>query len=159
MTGGRQSYRNFILDGLQKGYENPFHNPKSRLILGDEEFVARVKQFLKKGSYRDQPDYRDLVMTTLEPEQVLDIVTRHFKITTDLLRRRRYNGTLRGIAAELMFKYCNITQSQIGTILGSVDYGVVHLLRRRMREQLVKDGSICKMYAEVEAKVQDACRM
>jgi len=159
MAGGRQRYRDFMRDGLQRNCENPFCDLKSRLILGDEDFVARVKRCLKYGSLRDQPDYRDLVVTRLEPEQVMDILTRYFGINLDLLRQRRGNGMLRGIAAELMYKYCKITQAKVGFLLGGIDYGAVHLLRRRMKEQITKDDIIRKQYAEVEAKVQDACRM
>jgi len=37
---------------------------------------------------------------------------------------------LRIIAAELLYKYCEITQVQIGGLLGGIDYVSVHQLRR-----------------------------
>ena len=157
-AGGRQGYQEFMSDGVRRGLVNPFSKLQHRLILGDYDYIARVKRFLRRGSMRDQPAYRSMVIKTLEPAQVLTVIIQYMGIDLTSLKTRRGNGVIRGIAAELVHKYCDISQSQIGVFLGGIDYGAVHLLRRRLRERMEKDSAVRKQFAEIEEKISDACR-
>lgn len=159
MVGGRRQYCDFIIDGIRRDIASPFKKVQSRMILGDTDFVARVKRYLRHGSLRDQPSYRELVMNVLEPEVVVGLLERHTGISRESLQKRKSHGVMRGIAAELLYKYCELTQSQIGSILGGIDYGAVHLLRRRLREKMDKDATLRKKFKEIETKVGMACRM
>ena len=159
MVGGRKKYRDFVVDGLKRDIESPFRKIRSRIILGDADFVAKAKRFLRRGSLREQPSYRDLVMSTIEPEVVVGIITKEFEINQESLRQRRANGEIRGIVADLLYKYCDITQSQIGSYLGDIDYVSVHQLRRRLREKMNENAEVRQRYAEAEAKVKAACIM
>ena len=154
MVGGRRAYRAFIIDGLKRGIENPFKKVRNRIILGDANFARKAKRFLKRGSVREQPSYRDMVVSTLEPEVVLGILQRDCGISEESLKVRNSNGVMRGIAAELLYKYCEITQAQIGHLLGDIDYMSVSQLRRRLKEKMNQDVGIRKRYAEVEAKLK-----
>ena len=154
MVGGRRAYRAFIIDGLKRGIENPFKKVQNRIILGDANFARKAKRFLKRGSVREQPSYRDLVVSTLEPEVVVGILQRECGISEESLKVRNSNGVIRGIAAELLYKYCEITQAQIGHLLGAIDYMSVSQLRRRLKEKMQQDVEIRKRYAEVEAKLK-----
>jgi REP element-mobilizing transposase RayT len=155
MIGGRRAYRSYMTGALKHTAENPFKKVKRRMILGGEDFVAEVKRHLKKGSLRDQPAYRDLVISVLEPEVLLKILSRECGISKKSLQRRKTNGVLRGIVAELLYKYCEITQSQIGQLLGNIDYGAVYLLRHRLREKMKRDVTVTRRYHELEAKVKE----
>ena len=159
MVGSRRAYRTFVIDGLRLDIASPFKKVQSRMILGDADFVAQVKCYLRRGSVRDQPSYRELVMNALEPELVVGILRRECGISEESLKVRKSNGVIRGIAAELLYKYCEITQSQIGNILGGIDYGAVYLLRRRLREKMVENETVSEKYKEIEAKVMNACSM
>ncbi len=159
MVGSRREYSAYVIDGLRKDLENPFGKMRSRVILGNDDFVAKVKRYLKPGSLRDQPSYRDLALNVLEPKIVIGILEKEYGISAKLLQARESEGVLRGITAELLYKYCNITQSQIGQLLGGIDYGAVHLLRRRLREKMCKDNILRKRYEEIEGKVKNVCRM
>jgi len=157
MAGGYRGYREFVRDGLRRGIESPFSKIQHRLILGDKDFIVRVKHYLKRGSVRDQPAYRELVVNTLEPAQIFSILTRHMRVNQEALKQRRDHGLIRGMAAELLHRYCDLSQSQIGIILGGIDYGAVHLLRRRVRERMEKDTVVRKQYLAIEKEVSDAC--
>jgi len=109
---------------------------------------------LKRGSVREQPAYCDLVVSTLAPEVVMGILQRECGISEESLKVRKSNGVMRGIAAELLYKYCEITQAQIGHLLGDIDYMSVSQLRRRLKEKMQQDVGIRKRYAEVEAKLK-----
>jgi len=151
MVGNRRAYRDFVLDGLKRDIENPFKKVKSRIILGNDDFAADVKQYLRRGSRREQPSYRDIVTTVLEPEVVLGILRREYRISKELLQRRGTQGVIRGIVAELLYKYCEITQVQIGQLLGDIDYMAVCQLRKRLKEKMQQDAAIKKKYVEIEA--------
>lgn len=159
MVGDRRAYRTFIIDGLKHKIASPFKKVQSRIILGNDGFVKQVKRYLKRGSVREQPSYRELVRNILEPELVLGILRRECGISEELLKERKSNGVIRGIVAELLYKYCEITQRQIGNILGGIDYGAVYLLRRRLRENMNKNESVIKKYKEIEARMINACSM
>jgi len=154
MIGDRRAYRAFIIDGLKRGIENPFKHVQNRIILGDANFARKAKRFLKRGSVREQPSYRDMVVSTLEPEVVVGILQRECGISEESLKVRRSNGVIRGIAAELLYKYCEITQAQIGHLLGDIDYMSVSQLRRRLKEKMNQDAEVRKRYAEFEAKLK-----
>ena len=151
MVGGRQQYRDFIIDGLKRGIASPFNKLRSRIILGDEGFVVKVKRFLRRGSCREQPAYRDLVVGALEPEVVMRILAKEFGISVELMRRRGGAGIVRGMVAELLYRFSDLSQGEIGRLLGGIDYMAVYQLRRRLRERLVQDAALRQRYAEAES--------
>ncbi|MEO0136176.1 MAG: transposase [candidate division WOR-3 bacterium] len=159
MVGGRRGYCDFIRDGLRRGVESPFGGVRARVILGTEEYVKKVKNYLRRGSVREQPGYREIVFNPLAPVRVLDIVAEYFGVSVKRLKESGGYGEVRGVLAELMYRYCDTTQSAIGEILGGIDYGAVYLLRRRLRERMDRDANLRKRYTEVEAKVRNECRM
>jgi putative transposase len=150
MVGDRNGYRKSVIDGIKKGIDNPFQKVKSRVILGDDDFVARAKKYIRRASVREQPSYRDVVIKTLEPEVVLGVLSRECGIKKGILQRRRVNGEVRGMVAELLYKYSEITQVQIGRLIGDVDYVSVHYLRKRFRERMKENSKIRKIYQKTE---------
>jgi len=154
MIGGRRAYRSYVIGALKRAVEDPFTKVKRRMILGGDDFVAEVKRYLRRGSLRDQPAYRDLVMSVLEPEVLLGFLSRECGISKESLQVRKTHGVIRGIVAELLYKYCEITQSQIGRLLGDIDYGAVHLLRRRLRDKMNTDTTVRKRYNELDTQVK-----
>ncbi|MBE0433007.1 transposase [candidate division WOR-3 bacterium] len=159
MVGGRRAYRAFVIDGIKKNIEDPFKRVRSRVILGSDEFITQAKQYLRRVSRREQPAYQDLMTPVLEPEQLLGILSRECGINIDSLRQRRTAGELRGIAADLLYKYCDITQTQIGRLLGNIDYVSVHQLRRRLKKKMAEDVGLREHYRRIEAKIKAACIM
>ena len=156
MVGGRRAYRKFVMDGLQRGLESPFRHVRSRMILGDGDFAALVKRYLRRVSSREQPAYREMINVTLEPEVVLGILRREFGIGKAALTQRGSYGILRGMVAELLYKYCDIIQVRIGQLLGGIDYMAVSLLRKRIREKMEQDAAIRKRYSAIETKIKES---
>jgi putative transposase len=154
MVGGRDGYRTFVRDGLRRGFENPFKHVRSRMILGDGDFAASVKRYLRRASAREQPAYREMISFTQEPEVVLGILRRECGISKEALEQRGANGIIRGIVAELLYKFCEITQAEIGRLLGDIDYMSVYQLRGRLKRKMNKDYEVKKKYCELEMKLQ-----
>lgn len=160
MVGGRRAYRKYVLDGLRRGVANPFDDMRYRVILGDDDFVELIRsKYIQEGSLREQPSYRTLVADMLEPGVVLGCVARVCGVTeADLGRCRvRGNGLVRGIAAESLYQYSALTQSMIGSLLGGIDYGGVHQLRRRLGKMIEQDTTAKKKYEDVERKLKKLC--
>lgn len=153
MIGGRRAYGRYMIDGLKRGVADPFKKVQRRMILGSDDFAAEVEHHLQHGSLRDQPAYREFVMQVLKPEELLKFLAQECGITDHVLRMRQAHGPTRGLVAELLYKYCNITQSQIGKLLGGIDYGAVHLLRRRVREKMRKNAELKKLYDDLDARI------
>ena len=124
------------------------------VILGDDDFVAKVKRSLRRGSVREQPSYRDMVVSILEPKVVVGVLTKECGISKKILKRRGSNGVVRGIVADLLYKYSDITQVQIGQLLGDIDYMSVSQLRRRLKEKMSQNVGIRKKYADAETKLK-----
>jgi len=156
MVNDRSQYRKFVLDGIKKDIDNPFKKVKSRIILGDDDFVMKAKKYIRRASVREQPSYRDIMIKTLEPEVVLGILTREFGIKKGIIQRRGVNGEIRGMVAELLYKYSDITQAQIGKLIGDIDYVSVHHLRKRFREKMKKSSKVREIYKKTEVKLRSS---
>lgn len=156
VVGGRAQYRAFILDGLRRGIVSPFKDVFGNMILGGKEFISKVKGFLRRGSRREQPAYRDLVSNILLPEVVLQILAKEFGIRVELVCRRGGEGIVRGMVAELLYRFSDVTQAEIGRLLGGIDYMAVYQLRRRFRAKLIQDAGLRKRYAEAENVLKES---
>ncbi|HEC78465.1 MAG TPA: hypothetical protein ENI34_04895 [candidate division WOR-3 bacterium] len=155
MVGGRRAYQRFMVDGLKKDIENPFEDVQYQTILGDGDFVARVKnKYIEEGSLREQPMYRGMVSGVIDPEVVLRCVVRVMGIDRGELMKREQGGIVRGIAAEMLYKYSGLTQAQIGNLLGDVDYGAVYQLRYRMKKRLAHNKRLQVQYRNIEQAIK-----
>jgi putative transposase len=156
MAGGRRAYGDFLQDGLRRDLDNPFNQVKNQLILGDEQFVSRVKGQVATGSQREQPAYRDLVLNQIDPERAMAIIAQALKESPVILRQPRGSGIVRGIAAELLYRYCDLTQARLGRLLGGIDYMAVYQLRRRLRVKIIQDPAARKLFDVAETAITKA---
>jgi REP element-mobilizing transposase RayT len=162
MVGSRRAYRKYVLDGLRHGVMNPFDDVRYRIILGDDDFVELIRsKYIQEGSLREQPSYRTLVADLLKPEAVLSCVKHVCGVADEDLACRwvRGNGVVRGIAAELLYQFSALTQSMIGSLLGGIDYGGVHQLRRRLVKTIEQNTIARKKYEDVERELRKLCSM
>jgi hypothetical protein len=160
VAGGREAHRRYIQDGLKGQMDDPFKHVREQMILGDDDFVARIRgQHIAAGSLRDQPSYRGLVTGVISPDALLDCVARILKVTRGTITAAgvRGRGTIRGIAAELLYRYSDLTEAGIGRLLGGIDYGAVHQLRRRLKERVNRDPSVRVGYDGVERELNRLC--
>ena len=155
---GEIAYRNFVLDGLQKGIINPFDNIQYQTILGDGKFTACIKaKYIGEGSLRDQPSYREVMYDRIKPNTIIEIIASTFNIPIKTINQRRSNGKVRGITAELLYRFCGLNNRQIGQTLGGIDYGGVHQLRRRLKEQIDKSKILKQQYDQIVLKIEERC--
>ncbi len=154
-VSGRHAYQKFIYDGLENGVKNISEMIQFQVILGDDDFVAKIKaKYLNSGSLREQPAYREITAIVLSPEQVIKVCSEILKVTPDQIKARSGDGVIRGIVAYMLHKYCSITQHEIGEILGGIGYTAVNMLIRRFKEK-IEYPDIKNMYTVVEARIKN----
>ena len=156
MIGGRRAYRRFIQDGLLKGTKNPLEKVQYQIMLGDEDFVVELKNnFLERGSSREQPVYRELTSENIAPQHVMHHVINVMNTEMEILRKRERAGVLRGIAAEMLYRYSGLKLADIGKLLGGIDYCAVYQLRRRLKKLLERDKGLRHKFKEIERRIQE----
>ncbi len=156
MVGGRRKYRDFVLDGLRHGTRNPFEELKGRVILGSDDFVSKVmNEYITDGSVREQPSYRSLVADELEPEAIINCVANALAIDKKKLLIRLSDGVARGIVSDMLYRFSELKQVEIGKLLGNIDYSAVSQLRRRLKKKMEQNKKIMSLYEKAEGKVRE----
>ncbi len=67
--------------------------------------------------------------------------------------RRGNNSTDRAILMELLYRFCNITQAEIGQMVGKIDYSSVSVARKRLRIKMEKDLALKKQFQNILSKL------
>ena len=156
MVGNQRRYRKFLLDGLQSGVKDPFMDVQYRMVLGDDDFVSRVRgEYLENGSLSEQPTYREMVGKFIAADEVLTCVAKTLGVDIDRARVRLGGSIERGIIAELLYRYSGIKQREIGQLLGGVGYTTVSMMRRHLNEVMKKNEDVKAQYEKVERSVRN----
>ncbi|MBW1733560.1 MAG: transposase [Deltaproteobacteria bacterium] len=140
---GRKRYRAFVNRGLMQDIDNPLTLGKGSGIVGGEDFVQWVKEKFvgEKKDHREQPALREL-KKAFSPEELLEI---YFRLSgereSDILTKGK-NAAGRAMLMELLYRFSRITQSQIGEMVGGVDYSAVSQARSRLRKRLGEDKKL-----------------
>lgn len=155
LAGGRRAYRDFVLDGLRRNVDSPFLGSSDRMVLGDEAFVARVRdEHVRTGSKQEQPAYREPTTAWLEPETIVECVAGALNKDKNELLSRSSGGVARGILAEMLQRWGGLSGKAAGMLMGGVHYSTVSQLRRRLKSNAAKDKQVAKLYGTVEERIR-----
>ena len=148
--GSRRKYAAFVTEGLRGGYGTPWEEVRGQAVLGEEGFVERVKGRIKElGSKRERPGVRQLAAK--EPARVLKEVARYFGLAErQLAGKRTGHRDERGVVLELMYRHGQLSQAEIGKLMGGLDYTAVSRERKRLRERMAEDRGLRKAVEEIE---------
>jgi len=140
---GRQGYRRFIKWGIDKDVANPLELGKGSGIVGGDDFVERIKEkfFNNQGGKREQPALRELGRM-FKPEELIEHFTRFAGEKREEVCRRGKNSIERAMLMEFLYRFCQITQPEIGRLMGGIDYSAVSQARRRLQSRLGRDQKI-----------------
>jgi putative transposase len=151
--GSRRRYGEFLAEGIRAGYKTPWEKLKGQVILGEEDFVERVKRKMKAGgSKREQPAVRRFAAKELKT--VLTAVASYFRLAEEKLTGRRTgHRNERAVAMELMYRWGAVSQATIGRILGDLDYTAVSRERKRLREKVQKERALKAAFDEIRTSL------
>jgi putative transposase len=144
----RQKYGQFVEEGLSRGYMTPWEELRGQVVLGREGFWEQVKGrwSRKRARSREQPSLR--VLERMDPGTVLRKVAEYFKLRPEELRKKRSGfRDQRGMVMEMMHRYSGVSQEEIGSYLGGIDYTSVSHERSRIRDRL-KDNATVKRWLQ-----------
>ncbi len=148
----RERYRQFVEEGLSRGYSTPWEELRGQVVLGKHGFWERVKgqRSGKKVGVREQPSLRQL--EKIEPAEVLRRAAGYFELRPEELRRKRSGyRDQRGLVMEMMHRYSGVSQGEIGKQLGVIDYTAVSHERARIRERMGVDTKVKRWRRELES--------
>jgi len=137
---GRDNYRSFMQSGFNEDIRNPLKIGAGHSIVGTNEFIDKVKEKyieIKKPS-REQPALKELT-EVYTPEELIKQFCRYIEIEQMAICKRGINSNERSMLMELLYRFCNITQTEIGRLMGGIDYSAVSQARKRFNLKLSKD--------------------
>jgi len=158
---GRLAYCKFIKWGIEKDLGNPLDLGKGLGIVEQEDFVEWVKEeFLSKtkGDKREQPVLRELGKM-FEPEEMIAHFTRLTGEKREAICRRGKNSTERAMVMEFLYRFCRITQPEIGTIVGGIDYSAVSQARSRLQKRLDGDQKLRERFNKLGDQLANLSRV
>lgn len=156
--GSRKRYGEFLAEGIRKGYDTPWEKLQGQVVLGEDDFVERVKKNVSsKSSKREQPAMRHLARRDLKT--IVHMVADYFRVPQDKLTGRRTgHRDERAIALELMYRYGAVSQARIGKLF-ALDYTAVSRERKRFRERTESNRRLRKQLREIEVSVLSSLKI
>ena len=149
----RTSYRSFVKEGAKKVVENPFKKVRGQMILGTEQFVEWVKETFLKDEVpeREHPALKQL-RKKYTPEEVIQIISKVTGKKRDKLFTKNSRLIERAMLMEILYRYSGLKQSEIGEIVGGIDYSAVSQIRKRLQQKLDADKKMHALFREIETR-------
>jgi predicted XRE-type DNA-binding protein len=150
---GRRNYEKFVVEGLEGGITSPLEKGKGHGVVGNEDFVERVRdRFLKKGmKQREVPAVRGII-GQVAPAKILGVVSRETGVSEEELQKRGERGVGRGLLMEMLYRYGGLNQRQIGEMMG-VDYSSVSVARKRFQLLCRREKQVLGLMERVQKKI------
>ncbi|GAB4335763.1 MAG: transposase [Candidatus Abyssubacteria bacterium] len=135
---GRRRYAAFVREGITEDIPNPLKEAVGGIILGCQEFADAIRSHYLEKPAREQPAVRAL--SGVKPlNQVIAAVAEVLALPQWRLLQRGRMTWERGLLMEALHRYCALTQSEIGQLVGNIDYSTVSLNRKRFIDGLPKN--------------------
>lgn len=148
MGGSRQKYAAFVQDGIREGLATPWEELLAQTVLGDDEFIEKLKGMGIKGAAKDQPSYR--VIQRVDAEALIKKAAHYFRLDEgDLTRKRGRHRQERAVVMELLHRHSGLTQRMIGERFGGLDEGLVSRDRKAIREKIEAEPKIRKWFQDL----------
>lgn len=146
--GSRQKYAAFVQDGIREGLATPWEDLLAQMVLGDQDFVEKLKGMGIKGDAKDQPSYR--VIQSIDAEALIKQAADYFRLgERELTRKRGRHRQERALVMELLHRYSGLKQRMIGERFGGLDEGLVSRDRKAIREKIETEPKIRKWFQDL----------
>ena len=142
---GRTQYRQFVHNGLKEKIIDPFDGKRQQGMIGSPGFMEYIRnRYMDKdmsGGDRELPEVK-AARKFWEPSELI----RRYCLMTDVeeseICRKGKSSVDRAILMELLYRYCNMKQLEIGRRIGGLDYSSVSIARKQLRSQMAQDESL-----------------
>ena len=149
----QNAYKSFVQQGIETPPANPFDHAVDGWILGSESFVTWLKERVgMQQSPIDVPQMRRFI--TVELEELLSRVSKHFRIPAEHLTRRGARHISRSVFAWLSRKYTRATRKQLAQLLNLKHPDGVSPLIRKVEQLRQHDPTLASHLAILQAGFQ-----
>jgi REP element-mobilizing transposase RayT len=153
-----RGYKRFVAEAIEKDIPSPLERGKGMGIVGEKIFIEQIKQLFEKDrkvkkSRREQPAFRQLEKTWT-PEDLIDSYLKLVPKTREELTSKGKQSPDRAILMELLYRFCKITQPEIGKLLGGIDYSAVSQARKRLNIKMENDQGLKKKFSALQGKLR-----
>jgi len=151
---GRRAYWQYLCQGVEGEGEDPFDHVVHQAILGAQEFVTRVKNMITWGKEREVPALRGL-RRSWPVKNILEVVAPSAGVEVeDILDRHTRFKQVRQMAIEMCYRYCSVSQQELGEIF-EVDYSTISQTRGRLKRKLQQDKEALAKYEEIQRRIEN----
>jgi hypothetical protein len=151
---GRRQCREYVYHAIEGEIENPFEEVVHQSILGAQDFVDWVRQKLPREGQREIPSLKKL-QHDISVERIIGVVAEAGNAKSEeLLDRKTKLKDLRQMAMELIYRYSNYKQKEIGAIFG-VDYSTVSQSRARLKTKLKSSRKLKKQFHRILGQIEN----
>jgi REP element-mobilizing transposase RayT len=156
----RNEYKKFVEEGFENEAASPLTKGKGTGVIGGDDFIERIRQLFgrDKESPREQPALREL-SKKIKPDELIEKYVKLAQIKREELTKKGRQSTERAMLMELLYRNCNITQQEIGRMLGGIDYSAVSQARKRLQEKIKSEKEWGKRFNEMQSKISQMSRI
>ncbi|MBS3809126.1 MAG: hypothetical protein KGY38_03090, partial [Desulfobacterales bacterium] len=87
------------------------------------------------------------------PEDLIKEVSQFLGKDEDEICRRGKNSADRAVLMELLYRFCDITQAEVGRLVGGIDYSAVSVARKRLRLKMESDADLRQRFEDIAGKM------
>ncbi|GBE05854.1 chromosomal replication initiation protein [bacterium BMS3Abin10] len=147
-------YKIFIEEGLTAAEDDPFNHVKAGPVIGNEDFIEKIKKKLDLKEHREIPESRRLARD-ISCKRVIEEVAKRLRLSEQEIRSVGKRGNFaRKITFYLLRKLTDISNEEIGRYFG-VGYTAVSQGASRARKELVANRKYRKVVRELDAKLSE----
>jgi REP element-mobilizing transposase RayT len=157
---GRRKYRRFILRGLEQELDNPLALGKGNGIIGEINFVKWVKEkFINKESPKRELPALRVLGRVFEPEELIQHFVKINRKTVEDICQRGKKSLERAMLMELLYRFCHLSQPEIGRLIGGIDYSAVSQARKRLQIQMEQKPKLKRNFDKISNKLLELSRI
>lgn len=148
-------YKRFMAEGLERDLLNPLERGRGTGIIGSDDFIEEMKEKFRDGKgpkrlSREQPALREL-KKQIKPDDLIKLYSKLVKVDPVELTRKGKQSLQRSMLMELLYRICNMTQPEIGDLLGGIDYSAVSQARKRLHVKIENDPDLAKKMVQIQS--------
>ena len=154
MAGGtrtaKERYRAYVERAIGEELESPLKKVYGGMILGSSRFIKEtLKNLRPEHLQKRETSHRMALRSTHRMEGIIDIVSKHFKVTKDEVIEKK-NRELRKIAIYLIKKHTSTMNPEIGARFGGLSYSAIAKVVKRFEVQMRDDRGLRKRIEKIE---------
>ena len=157
---GRENYLQFVRWGIEEKIDNPLEIGRGHGVVGEDDFLQWIKGTFsnKEKTEREQPALREL-RKGKKPQELIDQFAQLIGKEKGELCKRGRKTIERAMLMEVLYRDCKLTQSEIGRLVGGIDYSAVSQARKRLQIRMEQEPRLRKRFDTLNEQLLQLSRV